>query len=125
MIGRQFILPMPPTSNHGYKTAGYTEKATGLPKAVTYKGAELKKWETEVAKVIGDYEPPKRTPLRVDVTLWLPRTQLYKIDVDGPVKFCLDRVIGKRRDQWITRLTVTKLEQVYAPCVVVNVEETA
>lgn len=73
------------------------------------KTGELARWQRTAALIVGAWVPPARTPLRVEVWLYLPRESLRRTDIDGYQKAILDVVVGARRDQWIDQLTVHKL----------------
>jgi Holliday junction resolvase RusA-like endonuclease len=102
-------LPLPPTINTGYKTGVRYVKGHGWSSRMM-KTDRLISWEDQAAFDLKGWEIPKRTPLAVAVRLEVPKANLRRADIDGYLKFLLDRTIGKRNDQWIDRLDVEKVE---------------
>lgn len=98
----RFVLPLPPSMNHAYR---HTVVAG---RAVTYKTEDAKAWQRGVALIVGGWIPPERTPLRVTITLEVPRGDFHKRDIDGYLKLLLDSTIGTRADSWIDILLVSK-----------------
>jgi Holliday junction resolvase RusA-like endonuclease len=98
-----FRLPLPPSSNHGYKLALHG----GHPALV--KTLELERWESAAAAVLGPWRAPARVPLKVSIALVYPAGDLRRYDLDGPIKFLIDALVSRRRDQWVDELTVCKI----------------
>jgi hypothetical protein len=95
-----FRLPLPP---HGVNMATEPNSRGGR-----YKTAESRAWERGVALIVGDWTPPERTPLRVVVTLEMPKRLLRRADADKWAAVVADAVIGARRDQWIDEQVAIK-----------------
>ncbi len=103
-----FTLPLPPTTNAGYKTGSRYEHGRWVSRIM--KTDRLIAWEDEARFIVRQWEPPRGVPLIVRVTLQVRRGFLRRMDIDGTLKFLVDLVVGKRRDQWIDRLEVSKVE---------------
>ncbi len=99
-------LPLPPTINGGYKTG--VRQRNGHWSARMMKTDRLIAWEDRARFELRAWERPKHLPLAVTVRLEVPASDLRRSDIDGFLKFLLDQTIGKRHDQWIDRLVVTK-----------------
>jgi Holliday junction resolvase RusA-like endonuclease len=98
-----FRVPLPPGTNNGYVLDSRSGHARMRKTTV------LETWESEVALVVGDWQPPARTPLVVRIVVGMPKRSLRTRDVDGCVKYLVDRVIGTRRDQWVDRIEIEKV----------------
>ncbi len=99
---KNFRVPLPPSTNHGYRLGLHGSRP------VLVKTEALRTWEDVVACHVRPWLPPRQTPLFLTVTLHLPPKQLRTTDVDGPIKFIVDAIVGKRRDQWLDELQVIK-----------------
>lgn len=102
-----FRLPMPPSTNHGYRIA--TRYTAQGPRAMMMKTDELVAWELTARAIVGDYVP-RRLPLEVHVTFGFPKRDMRRNDLDGRIKFVLDAVVGRRRDQYVDMLVVEKVQ---------------
>lgn len=94
----RFVLPMPPSVNHGYVVG----------QGRVYKSPALVAWEQEAALIVGQWTPPERTPLAVGIVLRLPLARLRRVDADGLCKFLVDQTVGKRRDAWVDKIVCLK-----------------
>lgn len=102
-------LPLPPTTNQGYKTGLRFMKGRGWVSRLM-KTDRLIAWEDVAAYETRHVVRPKGAPLSVAVRLEVHRGDLRRCDIDGYLKYLLDQVVGKRNDQWIDRLSVVKVE---------------
>jgi Holliday junction resolvase RusA-like endonuclease len=103
-----FHLPLPPSTNSGYKQGVRYSQKKGRYVARMMKTERLQLWEEEARLRVGAWAPPPRVPLRVSITLHLSPALLRRRDIDGMQKFLIDQVVGPRRDQWIDELVVRK-----------------
>lgn len=104
-----FKVPLPPPTNSGYKIGTRWHRKQQRWVARMMKTDKLLAWEWEVAEIIGDWQPKPKTPLTVKIILAMPKEDLRRKDIDGMHKYLIDQIVGKRRDQWIDHLEVTKL----------------
>ena len=102
-----FRLDLPPSANHGYKMAIHGSAVRGWRPAMV-KTRELEQWESDAARVVGNWRPPKHRSLAMRIVIALPRDIFRRRDIDGMVKFLTDATVGRRADQWVDRLEVVK-----------------
>lgn len=95
-------IPLPPTTNHAYKLA----LIHGRPALV--KTDALRAWEQGARVITGGWEYMAHTRLAVAIRLEVPAGNLRRSDIDGYLKALIDVVVGKRADQWVDELHVTK-----------------
>ena len=96
-----FALPLPPSSNHGYKQVWHWNRRKGRMQSRPGKTNELVLWEDKARIILGGYAPPEHTRLRLDIDIYVPAVALRTEDLSGFLKFLEDAVVGNRRDQWI------------------------